>query len=255
MWTKLYNFGLFGYFCEGKSFSGIELGLLCAVSTILIIATSYALGSISTSIIISKMTFGDDVRRHGSGNAGATNMLRTYGKKSAVLTLLGDLLKTVIAVFIGRLIGFPLEFCAVDGAVLTPVSFGGYIAGLFAVIGHTYPVYHKFRGGKGVICAATVVAMLSPRVFFAIFIIFLIIVLGTKFVSLGSVICVMIYPILLDRIYGHSICTIIALTIVALVVYNHRENIKRLLDGKENKISVGKKDKKNTTDTTNETED
>lgn len=241
----LYNFGIFGYLCMDKSMSGAELGICCALSVILCIAAGYFLGSINTSIIVSKIFFGEDVRNYGSGNAGTTNVLRTYGKKSALLTLLGDIAKTVIAVLIGRFVGLPVVFYSVLGDTLIPVSLGGYIAALFAVIGHTFPIYHKFKGGKGVLSCAAAICMLSPATFLAVFVIFLIIVIGTKYVSLASVITVMLYPILLDRIGGSSICTVVALMIAALVVFNHRENIKRLLAGKENKLSVGKKDKEN----------
>ena len=222
---------------------GLTLGIMCAVSVLLCMAVGYFLGSINTSIIISRLFFGEDVRNYGSGNAGMTNVLRTYGKKSAALTLVGDVLKTVIAILIGRFIGFPVMFGSVIGESAYGVSFAGYITALFCVIGHTFPAYYKFKGGKGVLCAAAAIAMLSPLTFLWLFIMFVIIVVGTKFVSLGSVIAVMTYPILLDRIEGTSICTVIAFMMAAIVVYNHRTNIKRLLEGKENKISIGKKDK------------
>ena len=237
-----YTFGVFAYFCQNMEV-GLTLGVMCALSVLLCMAVGYFLGSINTSIIISRLFFGEDVRNYGSGNAGMTNVLRTYGKKSAALTLLGDVLKTVIAILIGRFIGFPVMFGSVIGESAYGVSFAGYITALFCVIGHTFPAYYKFKGGKGVLCAAAAIAMLSPLTFLWLFIMFVIIVVGTKFVSLGSVIAVMTYPILLDRIEGTSICTVIAFMMAAIVVYNHRTNIKRLLEGKENKISIGKKDK------------
>lgn len=237
-----YTYGIFAYLCQGMEV-GVTLGVLCAVSVLLCMAVGYLLGSINTSIIISKLFFGEDVRNYGSGNAGMTNVLRTYGKKSAALTLLGDVIKTVVAIVIGRFIGFPVAFTAISGEVVYGVSFAGYITALFCVIGHTFPAYYKFKGGKGVLCAAASVAMLSPVTFLWLMLMFVIIVIGTKYVSLGSVIAVMTYPILLDRIEGTSICTVIAFLIAALVVYNHRENIKRLYEGKENRISIGKKDK------------
>ncbi len=238
-----YNFGIFGYICNGRQVSGLELGLLCAASLLVCMAAGYLLGSVNTSIIVSKLFFGEDVRNYGSGNAGATNVLRTYGKKSAVITLLGDVLKTVIAVLIGRFVGFPIQFGAIYGEVVYPITFGGYVAALFTIIGHTFPLYYKFKGGKGVLCAAAAVAMLSPLTFVWLIIIFLILVIWTKYVSLGSVIAVMAYPVILPSLEGTSIRTIFAFFIAALVVYNHRENLKRLLAGTENKISIGKKDK------------
>lgn len=236
-----YTYGLFAYFCFDMT-EGPLLYIMCAISTLILMTVGYLLGSINTSIIVSRIFFGEDVRNYGSGNAGATNVLRTYGKKSAALTLLGDVLKTVIAVVAGRFIGFPIMFAAAYGEVLYGISFAGYITALFCVIGHTFPIYYKFKGGKGVLCAATAIAILSPITFVVLMVIFLIIVIGTKFVSLGSVIAVMAYPLLLHKMEGTSICTLLAMMIAALVVYNHRTNIKRLLNGKESKISIGKKD-------------
>ncbi len=237
-----YTFGMFGYFF-GNTEPCPLLYVMCALSTVILMAVGYFLGSINTSIIISRLFYGEDVRNYGSGNAGATNVLRTYGKKSAALTLLGDVLKTVIAVIAGRFIGFPMETYAFYGENVYGVSIAGYIAALFCVIGHTFPIYYKFKGGKGVLCAATAIAILSPITFLALLVIFLIIVIGTKFVSLGSVIGVMAYPVLLPKLEGTSVCTLFAMMIAALVVYNHRSNIKRLLEGKESRISIGKKGK------------
>ncbi len=237
-----YTYGVFAYICRGMQ-ADTKLAFMCALSVVLCMAVGYLLGSINTSIIISRLFFGEDVRDYGSGNAGMTNVLRTYGKKSAVLTLLGDVLKTVISVVIGRFIGFPIMFAAGYGEFAYGISFAGYLTGLFTVIGHTFPIYYKFKGGKGVLCAATAIAVLSPLTFIWLLVIFAIIVIGTKFVSLGSIIAVMAYPILLPKIEGVSICTIFAFLIAVIVVFNHRENIKRLLKGDENKLSIGKKDK------------
>ena len=243
---ELFTYGVFGYYFRDME-PCTTLFLMTALSTLLLIAVGYLLGSINTSIIVSKLFFGEDVRNYGSGNAGATNVLRTYGKKSAALTLLGDVLKTVVAIIIGRFIGLPLEelnLVWVSDTTYYTVSMAGYITALFTVIGHTFPIYYKFKGGKGVLCAATAIAMLSPVTFVVLFVIFLILVIGTKFVSLGSVIGVMAYPVLLHKIEGAGARTIVACLIAALVVYNHRSNLKRLFEGTENKISIGKKDKK-----------
>ncbi len=227
--------------CDGMDINSPLFLLACAASALLCIAAGYFLGSINAAIIVSRIFYNDDIRKYGSGNAGMTNMLRTYGKKAALFTLILDVLKTVLAVLLGRFIGFPLATVSSTGSL---VPLGAYIAALFAVVGHTFPIYYKFKGGKGVLAAATAICMLKPLAFLFLFIIFVIIVAGTKFVSLGSVISVMIYPILLDRINGASICTIFAFMIAILVVFNHRENIKRLWEGKENKISLSSKGKK-----------
>ena len=214
--------GIFCHMVENATVYFLLCGLFLTV-------VPYLLGSVNFAIIISEKRFHDDVRTHGSGNAGMTNMLRTYGKRAAALTLGGDALKAIIASLIGS---FMMGMT------------GAYIAGFFCVLGHTFPIFFKFKGGKGVLCAATAIAMLSPLTFVWLLLIFVIIVFGTKFVSLGSVIGVMAYPLLLQKMEGVSICNILALMIAALVEYNHRENLKRLLEGKENKISIGKKDKK-----------
>ena len=120
------------------------------------IGSGYLLGSINPSIIFSRLLHHDDIRNHGSGNAGMTNVLRTYGKKSAFLTLAGDTLKTALAVFVG---GLCFGFGYVGGIATGEAP---YIAGLFAVVGHIYPAYYKLKGGKGVLVTATMALILTP---------------------------------------------------------------------------------------------
>ena len=208
----------------------VNPNILIVLSTIVCIVVPYLLGSLNFGVIWSKLIYKDDVRSHGSGNAGATNMLRNYGKKAGIITLLGDILKTVISCLFG---------------ILVWATYGAYIAGLFCMMGHMFPVFFKFKGGKGVACLAAMVLVTDWRAFLFLFFVFVVIVLGTKFVSLGSVIGAMLYPVVLNRInpdvpFGWLIATIVA----ALVVFMHRENIKRLLKGTENKISLGSKKKK-----------
>ena len=202
--------------------------LLCVI---ICIAVPYLLGSLNFGVIWSSVLYKDDVRSHGSGNAGSTNMLRNYGKKAAAMTLVGDMLKTALSCFIGWVVG--------------PTYYGLYIAGLFCMVGHMFPVFFKFKGGKGIACLAVMVLMTDWRVFLVLVAMFFILVIGTKFVSLGSVICAMLYPVLLNRMnssvpFGWLMATIVAV----LIVFMHRENIKRLMEGKENKLSFKKKDKK-----------
>lgn len=212
----------------------IQLGMPATVSTILCvifsIAVPYVLGSLNFGVIWSALLYKDDVRSHGSGNAGSTNMLRNYGKKAAIMTLVGDMLKTAVSCFIGILLG--------------PGYYGLYIAGLFCMLGHMFPVFFKFKGGKGVACLAVMVLMTDIRVFLALIIIFFVLVIGTRFVSLGSVICAMLYPVLLNRLNAAvPFGWLIAMMVAFLIVFMHRENVKRLLEGKENKISFSKKKK------------
>ena len=192
----------------------------------------YLLGSINPAIIFSRVFFHDDIRTHGSGNAGATNTLRTYGKKMSAAVLLCDILKTVIGV------GF--------GWVMMGHSFGGAIAGFFVVFGHMFPIYYKFRGGKGVACAATVALMMSPLTLLFCFIAFVIIVAGTKFVSLASVISVALYPLFVQAFVKperQGAIGLFAVLIAIFVVFMHRGNLKRIYHGEESKLSFKKKDK------------
>ena len=200
----------------------IMLGLICAV-------IGYFLGGINSAILISKTVYHDDIRNYGSHNAGMTNMMRTYGKAAAVGTLAGDLLKTVVAILIARVI---------FGEA------GAYIAGTASVIGHIYPCYFGFKGGKGVATVAMMVLMTNPLCFAILFTIFVLLVLGFKYISLGSVMCLMLYPLLSNRLgvmgFIPTICTFI---VAILIVFKHKDNIKRLLNGTESKFSF-KKSKK-----------
>jgi len=211
----------------------INVYVLTVLSVIVCIAVPYFLGSLNFSVILSGKLYKEDVRSKGSGNAGSTNMLRNYGKKAAGLTLLGDAFKTVVSCSFG---------------ILVYGVYGAYLAGLFCMLGHMFPAYFKFKGGKGIVCLAVMILMTDWRVFLILFLIFVVIVLGTKYVSLGSVIGAMLYPIVLNRINtgtGNPVRSVevIAILVAILVVFMHRENIKRLYQGKESKLKLGKKNK------------
>lgn len=218
----------------------IVITVLCYLITIV---AAYFLGSLNFAIIISGKQYRQDIREFGSKNAGMTNMMRTYGKKAAGLTLLGDALKAVVSCLIGYLLLGQM---------------GAYVAGLFCIIGHMFPIYYRFKGGKGVVTAAVTVLMCNPFVFLILFIMFVVIVLCTKYISLGSVLCMLLYPILLDRIdrwlFGGAPYVWIAALMTVLVVVKHWENIKRLSQGKESKFSF-KKSVKTTTDEKTEEEE
>lgn len=187
----------------------------------------YLLGSINTAIIVSGKMYHDDVRNHGSGNAGFTNMMRNYGKKAAIITFVGDILKTALAIMIG--------WCVFG--YLT-----AYIAGLACLIGHVFPVFYHFRGGKGVLCLTMIVFMLDWRIFLILLSIFVILVLGTKYISAGSVICAMLYPLILNRMNdtGLRLIEFIALAIMLIIVIKHKDNIKRIFNGTESKFEFKK---------------
>ncbi len=206
----------------------------------------YLLGSINSAVLISRLFYGDDIRNHGSGNAGTTNMLRTFGKGAAVCTLLGDILKSVLAI----LLAWILLGANWVGAGFS-IGYGCYLAAMTCVLGHIYPIYHGFRGGKGVLCAATVIAMLSPWVFVILLVVFVSIVAITKYVSLGSCFAAGLYPLFLSTLMRalfeglppmmHMMAT--AITIGGLIIIHHRENIGRLRRGEEHKLSFKKQDK------------
>ena len=207
----------------------------------------YLLGSLNFGLIISRNRYHDDIREHGSGNAGTTNMLRTYGKKAAVLTLAGDMLKAVVAVLFGYFVlnyNFQIFNDAGEWIGNHRDPIGAAVAGLFVMLGHMFPCFFKFKGGKGVATVGMVILMISPPTFLACFAVFLIVVIGTKFVSLGSIMALCLYPILLGAFlpnapWAHMLSVVMA----TLVVIKHKDNIKRLLNGNESKISLGKKKK------------
>lgn len=199
-------------------------------------AQAYLLGSVDTGILVSKYLYHDDVRNHGSGAAGMTNMLRTFGKKAAALTAAGDVLKGVAAVCIGRWL---FGFLPADAAV-SPYL-GVYLTAILAVVGHTKPVYFGFKGGKGVLVGAGAALATEPLVCAALLVIFLIEVAITRIVSLGSIIIAALYPVgtLINLIAcGANLPTIVFSTVccaimAAMVIWLHRSNIERLKNGTE----------------------
>lgn len=211
----------------------IFAGVACAIF-------AYLCGSLNFSVMISKVKYGVDIRTQGSGNAGATNMYRTHGKKAAALTFIGDFLKTAVAIGIGYFIlGYN----------------GAYLAGLFCVIGHAYPVFFKFKGGKGVVAISTMCLLTNPLVFLIMLVIFLIILFGYKMVSLASVMCMIVYPMILSSVggmvanadglqgnFGPHI--LIAVVTALFVIFLHRKNIVRIYNHTESKISFGKNKEK-----------
>jgi glycerol-3-phosphate acyltransferase PlsY len=248
------QWNLVSYLIEITHTAGTVYSALIVAGGILLCMTiSYLLGSLNFGLIISKKKYNDDVRTHGSGNAGTTNMLRTYGKKAAVLTLLGDMAKALVAVGIGHLI-FSINVAALnDAGAVTDRYFnpiGAAVSGLSVMLGHMFPCFFKFKGGKGVATSAMVILMLDllnplhghiPFVFLICLTVFIIIVLGTKYVSLGSIMGLILYPIVYTAFNGNGSSGFITVLMAVLVVWAHRENIKRLRAGTESKLSLGKK--------------
>lgn len=223
---RTYNQGVIDQNFKGHYFEDklpLYIAILVGVAIV-----SYLLGSLNFGVIISKLR-GKDVRESGSGNAGATNMTRLYGKKIGVLTFVGDALKAVLSCILG---------------IVLVGSLGGFVAGFFCVVGHAFPVYFKFKGGKGVACMAAVVLVTSPVCFLILLAIYIVLLLGFKMVSFASVMTVIIYPFLLSSTNGYGLQIIVALFCSILVVFLHRENIARIFHHEEPKISLGKKKQK-----------
>ncbi len=198
--------------------------LVCAV-------IAYLFGSINCGVLISRL-YGKDIRNVGSGNAGATNMTRTFGKKAGALTFLGDFAKASIALSICRFI-FGLE--------------GAFIAGIFCIVGHAYPLYFKFKGGKGVVCIAAMGLFTTPLVLLIMLAIFAIILFGFKMVSFASIMTMIIYPYVLFQFEGYGPWILYASIAALFVVFLHRKNIVRIFNHTESKISLGKNSKSSNT--------
>ena len=201
---------------------------------------AYLIGSISFSIIISKKMAGFDVREKGSGNAGATNMLRSVGKKAAALTLLGDALKGVVAVLFSVIVGLIAKNS--DKALLVQ------IAGIAVVIGHTFPIFFGFKGGKGVATSLGVLLMTNWKIGLICFVFAIVLMALTKMVSMGSVGAAILFPVLVLFINTNFIVSegsgyfVYSIILAFIVAFNHRSNIQRILNGTEHKLSFKKKD-------------
>ena len=182
-WSEITTKGLFGilFLDNAEASSPGILALYVALACLLPAVIGYLLGSINTAVLISRTFYHEDIRTKGSGNAGMTNMMRNYGRGAAAATLIGDMLKTAISVVIG--------------ALLVAES-GMYVAGFFSIIGHVYPVFFGFRGGKGVASMAALVLCTEPLAFFILIFMFICIVAATKFLSLGSIMAAMMYPLI-----------------------------------------------------------
>ena len=228
---QILEWGVLGDFLIRKNVSGRSfLGyLLCAIFLIAVI--SYLLGSINPAILISKKRYGQDVRTLGSGNAGMTNMFRSFGKSAGFLTLAGDSAKALVAVLAGFLIlGAP----------------GQYVAGFFCLLGHAFPVYFHFKGGKGVIVSAITILLIDPLVFLTLIVIFALMFAATQIISASSLTAAFFYPLVVYAFninHPGTIYILFSLLTSFLVIGMHRENIHRLINKTEKKFVIKKKDK------------
>ena len=211
------------------------------VSTAII---AYLIGSISSAVIISKIISGKDIRTEGSGNAGATNMLRVHGKGAGAVTLILDALKGVVAILAAMLLNIWLRGVAPESIFVGNL---GYIAGLFAVIGHDFPLFFGFKGGKGVATSLGVIFMLNWQIGLIVLIIAILTMIISRYVSLGSILAAVIYPVLVlvfmigEKSYNKIYLACIVVMAILLIA-KHHGNISRLIKGTENKL-FSKKDK------------
>ena len=199
-----------------------------AFAVLLVMLLSYFFGCFNGSFMVSHFIIRDDVRKHGSGNAGLTNFYRTYGAKYALLVIACDMGKTVAACLLGS---FFFRCLGWDGTL------GTLLAGLGCELGHIFPVFYGLRGGKGILSGGTLVLLLNWRVAAVAWALFLLLWLTTRYVSLASITAACSAPITVYFVYGHNwLYTGLCLAVAALVVWCHRENIQRLLHGTEKKF-------------------
>ena len=200
---------------------------------------AYLIGSVNFSIIISKKMAGFDVREKGSGNAGTTNMLRSVGKKAAAITLLCDVLKGVFAIVIAIVLGNIIK--NIDRELLLQ------IAGIGVVLGHTFPIFFQFKGGKGVATSLGVLILSNWQIGLICLVFALVLMILTRMVSLGSCAAAVLFPVLTLFINSNytvltegksgNVYLVYSIILAVIVLYNHRSNIKRIMDGTENKLS------------------
>ena len=199
-------------------------------SLLVLAAVAYFCGCFNGAVIVSKYILRDDVRSHGSGNAGLTNFYRTFGGPLTAVVILTDVLKAVIAVLLGSwLLGF-----------IDPL-FGKYWAGLFCLLGHMFPCMFHFKGGKGILSGGTIAIMIDWRIALVVWGGFLLLTILTRYVSLGSLWAGASFPFVTWYCYPDPVIVVLGFACGGLVVWQHRANIKRLLSGTENKFSLHRK--------------
>ena len=217
--------------------------MLTILARILCLAAGYCFGIFQTAYIYGR-TKGIDIRTMGSGNAGTTNVLRNFGKKAGIIVFIGDFFKCILAYFVVQLL---FGWTGIPGRLL------GLYAAVGAVIGHCFPFYMQFRGGKGIACLLGLMAAFSPKLLLIAILVLFVLLAITHYVSLGSLLCIVVFLIctIIEGQKGAYGMTpqylvemyIVLAAVVALAWYQHRENIKRLLSGTERKTYIFKKNR------------
>ncbi|MBE6948948.1 MAG: glycerol-3-phosphate 1-O-acyltransferase PlsY [Ruminococcaceae bacterium] len=199
--------------------------IILVLKVIIILIAAYLLGSVNLAVLISKFVLKQDVRDKGSGNAGATNVARVFGMKFGVVTLIGDIIKTLLAALVGHLLLGDI---------------GEAIACLGCLFGHAWPVFFNFKGGKGIAVGAAVIAVTDWRVLIISLSIFVIVVAITKMISAGSVCAAFSFPVLLPFFGPAWYNIVMSIFAASMVIWLHRANIKRIINGTESKFSFKK---------------
>lgn len=207
---------------------------------------AYLLGSVNLSIILCKAMGKGDIRELGSGNAGATNTLRSLGKGPAVLVLLFDILKAVVALFLSKWLITLGQATDADISIYKDLAMA--VSGIAVILGHNYPIYYGFKGGKGIATSLGVILTIEWQLGLVCLLFAILIMLLTRMVSAGSITASVLYPVLV-LIQGNSfsnklIYIAFAILIALMAIYRHRSNIKRIFDGTENKLWKTKAEKK-----------
>ena len=205
----------------------------CLPVMLLVAVISYLLGCVNGSILMSKYVFRDDIRTHGSGNAGLTNFYRTYGAKGIAGVFACDIFKAVISVLVGG---------ALLGYFLGMPMIGELWATMFVLLGHMYPVTFRFKGGKGVLSGVSALLVFDWRIALIALAIFFVLAVATRYVSLGSIGAVVTFLICLWLFYHNIVFECLGIVIGGLMVYAHRSNVVRLLRGTENKFTLHRKE-------------
>ncbi len=238
--------GIYDLFRTGVVRSILNRGDLGEVGTatvigvgfVLCILVSYLLGSVNTALIISKLVFHDDVRHYGSGNAGTTNVLRTFGRKAGIFTFVGDALKGILAVIFACIVfGYPAS--ELNYLYLITAT---YMSAFFCIFGHVFPCFAHFKGGKGFATMVGVILVLNPPIFLILFALYVPLILMSHYISLCSIIMALLYPFILSTFdtaftpIPRGINVLFSMMIGLLIVWCHRSNIKRLWEGNERKF-------------------
>ena len=206
---------------------------------------AYLLGCFNGAVIVSKYILRDDVRTHGSGNAGLTNFYRTFGGPLTGVVILTDVLKAVLAVLVSRWLMFHGFTIFISAASTTAFydTLAKYWAGVFCLLGHMFPVMFKFKGGKGILSGGTIALMIDWRVALVVWGGFLVLAIATKYVSLGSCWAGLSFPFVSWFVYQNYVILILSIICGGLILWQHRGNINRLIHGTESKFHFHKKAK------------